>query len=511
MKTLPRLVVITFAVLLSARPALGQQPPGFSFPDFSDTTGLQLVGVAAPFGNALRLTPSVPFQVGGVAPVAKQPVADGFETRFQFQVTAPAGNVDCQGLVGGDGLAFVIQGSDDFALGETGGGLGYGGVANSLAVELDTYCNVELNDPNGNHISVQSLGLQPNSADQSASLGSTGTTLATNLSDGAVHTVGITYVPGTLKVFVDNLVTPVLQVPVNLEAVLSLTQGQAWVGLTAATGDATEIHDIFNWVFTPTGAVLPTTTLVAAILPSSRSVQVGATATAFATLINSGTNAAAACAFSPAPSLPANFTFQTTDSTTNQLTGTPNTPAAIPAGAAQSFVLALTPTGAFAPTDVTFNFACTNTDPVAPIVGVNTLLFSASATPVPDIIAMAATVTNDGIVVVPGTTGTGAFSVATANVGAAAPITASADTGNASVPVAIMICQTNPATGLCNSPPSSSVTTTMAAGATATFGIFVSGSGVAIPFDPAVNRIFVRFKDAGGITRGATSVAVHTP
>ena len=47
------------------------------------------------------------------------------------------------------------------------------------------------------------------------------------------------------------------------------------------------------------------------------------------------------------------------------------------------------------------------------------------------------------------------------------------------------------------------------ANATPTFGIFIQGNGN-VPFDPAVNRIFVRFKDSGGVTRGSTSVAVRT-
>lgn len=54
------------------------------------------------------------------------------------------------------------------------------------------------------------------------------------------------------------------------------------------------------------------------------------------------------------------------------------------------------------------------------------------------------------------------------------------------------------------------MTTPIDANATPTFGIFITGSG-AISFAPATNRIFVRFQDAGGITRGATSVAVRTP
>ena len=45
--------------------------------------------------------------------------------------------------------------------------------------------------------------------------------------------------------------------------------------------------------------------------------------------------------------------------------------------------------------------------------------------------------------------------------------------------------------------------------ATPTFAVFVAGHGV-VPFNPATNRVFVRFKDPGGVIRGSTSVAVRT-
>ena len=138
---------------------------------------------------------------------------------------------------------------------------------------------------------------------------------------------------------------------------------------------------------------------------------------------------ATGCSIAPFTSLPASFVYQTTDPATNQVTGSPNTPVNIAAGAAQSFVFAITPTAPIAPTDVQFSFDCTNTDPAPINVGLNTLLLSASATPVPDIVALAATLTNDGIVNIPGANGTGAFAVATVNVGASGSITASADTG----------------------------------------------------------------------------------
>ncbi len=53
------------------------------------------------------------------------------------------------------------------------------------------------------------------------------------------------------------------------------------------------------------------------------------------------------------------------------------------------------------------------------------------------------------------------------------------------------------------------MTTQIGADETPTFGIFVQGTGN-IPFDPANNRIFLRFRDVGGEVRGATSVAART-
>ncbi|HSF57201.1 MAG TPA: hypothetical protein VLD83_03960 [Candidatus Binatia bacterium] len=99
--------------------------------------------------------------------------------------------------------------------------------------------------------------------------------------------------------------------------------------------------------------------------------------------------------------------------------------------------------------------------------------------------------------------------MATVNVGASGTITASADTGSTVLPVAINLCETNPTTGQCISTIGSTVITQINANATPTFGIFVQGNGN-VSFDPAANRIFVRFKNSGNITRGSTSVAVRT-
>jgi hypothetical protein len=249
--------------------------------------------------------------------------------------------------------------------------------------------------------------------------------------------------------------------------------------------------------------------LVSSVLPSSRSVQVGSTATAFATIINAGLSDALACSIVPGGPVAGSFTYQTTDRATNAATGAPNTPVTIAKGQAQSFVISLTPTAAIAAGDIQFGYGCRNSAYAPSSTGVNTLYFSASPTPTPDVIALVATPTGDGILDIPGTSGSNAFALATANVGSAGSVTAVVDTGSATLPLTVTICQSNPLTAACLSPAAASVPVTVGANARPTFSIFVNGSGT-VPFAPGTNRIFVRFKDGGGITRGSTSVAVRT-
>jgi hypothetical protein len=271
-----------------------------------------------------------------------------------------------------------------------------------------------------------------------------------------------------------------------------------------AVNGATEVVELVS-----SNLIVSTLPLASSILPTSRSVQTGTPATVFSTIINAGATTATECRITPVTFVPVAFSYQTTDPTTNAVTGTPNTPVDIASNDLQTFVLSLTPSAAINPADVEFAFACTNTAFAGNIPGVNSMLLSASDTPVPDIVALAATPSANGIVELPGTVGSNAFAVATVNVGASADITATPDTGGVTLPVSLSICETDPATGQCLTTPAADVTTTINANSTPTFGIFVTGSDF-VTLDPAVNRVFVRFQDAGGVTRGSTSVAVET-
>jgi hypothetical protein len=260
--------IVGFIALLAVPPARAQK---IDFSDFAAERGLTLNGAAkvASAGDrrVLRLTPAEETQAGAAFFTEKVALKDGFETSFTFQIT---GAVD----QGADGFAFVIHNSGPRALGSAGSGLGYGvadegeaAIERSLAIEFDTFTlkdfdaadGEDFGDPNGNHISVHSRGPAPNHVDEAYSLGAVTEGLP-GFKDGKPHRVKVSYTPGSLKIYVDNMEKPVQTLAIRLDAfsgngfrdasVLD-ADGKAWVGFTAGTGGLMENHDILSWTMAP--------------------------------------------------------------------------------------------------------------------------------------------------------------------------------------------------------------------------------------------------------------------
>ena len=252
--------------------------------------------------------------------------------------------------------------------------------------------------------------------------------------------------------------------------------------------------------------------LVASVLPGSRSVTLPEPATIFATMVNTASAPLSNCRVALSSSAPAGLTldYQTTDPATNALTGSLDTPVTISGDdGIQTFLLsfrAASPTGGIA---IPLEFGCDNVLPAQSIPGINTVDLIMDSESLPDIIALAATSTANGIIQVP-EGGSAAFAVATVNLGTDRTTIVSVDVNEAPLPIAVTLCQTDPATAQCLAPPAASVTLDFKAGATPTFSVFVQASG-SVKLDPANSRVFVRFEDPYGLNRFAsTSVAVVT-
>ena len=262
---------VLIGVLLSTLAgSIGAQ--GFNLQNFSNATDISTVGSAfiTTNNNRLRLTSPMPaFQTGAGWHVDPQGVVAGFDTTFGLriaEVMLPGPNPAIA-----EGIAFVIHGTPAGS-NEIGGsiwGIGYGAgqnnnpIANSLAIEFDTFQDTFVNDTSNNEVTVHTNGVGNNNENEAFSIGRT--TPAINLSDGAIHQIRIRYVPGTLEVFIDNLTTPVLTVAYDFQnggaflngnpvGGLDLPDGTAFVGFTGATGSPmfSETADITSWSFSST-------------------------------------------------------------------------------------------------------------------------------------------------------------------------------------------------------------------------------------------------------------------
>lgn len=201
---------------------------------------LAIVGSALGYGGEgkLQLTADAGNQVGGV--YYGTPVRLDGQTSFTQQVQfrslrrGPA-----------DGMAIVLQGASASPLGIPGEGLGYGGIPNSVAVEIDTYRNGH--DPDANHLAILTNGDLTARASYSPPFG--------ELAGGAWRTVWVDYdaINKQLSVrlrFVQSdtrPARPVLSFPIDLPAALGTDR--LYVGLTSATGGVSNPYRLRKWSF----------------------------------------------------------------------------------------------------------------------------------------------------------------------------------------------------------------------------------------------------------------------
>ncbi|MCX6597600.1 MAG: hypothetical protein NTV70_14665 [Acidobacteria bacterium] len=236
-----------------------------AYTDFSSVAGLQLNGSASKSGNTLRLTPASYYQGGSAfstSPVALSS-AGSFSTYFQFRIGNNGSFGDSDGP-GADGLAFVLQSQANTA-GSAGGGIGYGGLSPSLAIEFDTFWNG--GDPNGNHVGINVNGDLQSVASK---------TEATRFNDGDSWHAWVDYngASGLLEVRWSQTKTrPVASMLTNSVNLTSVFGGSpnVFAGFTAATGLGVSEHDILSWEFRddfrPISSVPePGTSLVAAAI-----------------------------------------------------------------------------------------------------------------------------------------------------------------------------------------------------------------------------------------------------
>jgi len=217
----------------------------------STPAGLTLCGMATIHNGNLRLTETKTFpsyysdKRGCAWYMDKQQLAAGFTNTFSFRIEQLLN-------MNKHGFAFVIQNdcadaweSDYQPDSDVRLGPGYAYISNSLAVEFDTDQTIYQNEPTNHHISIQSRGPAVNSCDHTFSLGST--TAIPVLNDGSILNAKVTYAPGVLKVYLVDMNTPLLSAAVDINGLLDLDNGKAWVGFTAQTGD--QIHEIVSWEF----------------------------------------------------------------------------------------------------------------------------------------------------------------------------------------------------------------------------------------------------------------------
>ena len=201
-------------------------------PSFAGFGNVSLNGVATldATNSIVTLTSNQLAQTGTVFSLSKYSVGDGFSASFVYTAS---------GARAADGITFTVQNNAPTALGGGGGGLGYAGMQNSAALELNIYTGA--NQPIGTNFATN---------------GATGTyieSVGVNLASGNPIKVDVVYDSTALtftEILTDLVTSANYTNTFTVPALSGIIGGNlAYVGFTGATGGAVATQTVGSFVF----------------------------------------------------------------------------------------------------------------------------------------------------------------------------------------------------------------------------------------------------------------------
>ena len=202
-----------------------------------------LIGDATDIGgDCFEITQNLNSQSGAVWSGTAIDVTEDFVVEFR-------GFFGTNDANGADGITFIIKNTQTPEIGNLGGGMGYEGVGNSLAVEFDTWQNNDLSDPFFDHLAIVSQGNNNHTAGTNLAGPVQASPTSTNVEDGVEHIIRIEWTAATttLEVYFDCS----LRLSYTGDIVNNLFNGvtQAYFGFTGSTGGATNLQRVcFDYV-----------------------------------------------------------------------------------------------------------------------------------------------------------------------------------------------------------------------------------------------------------------------
>jgi len=205
-----------------------------------DAADLTQNGSAHVMDGRLRLTDS-PYQSGSA--FASAPVdVRGFTTSFRFQIG------DVPRSIYGDGLTFILQNAGPTAVGVAGGGLGYEGVPQSVAIKFDLVDNAGEGSAS---IGVFTGGVTPTTPADTYTPGFYDSGIYRD--NVRVFQADLSYSGGKLLLnLLDTRSGQQFSQTYTVDIPTAVGAPMAYAGFTAGTGELFAPIDILGWTYSPT-------------------------------------------------------------------------------------------------------------------------------------------------------------------------------------------------------------------------------------------------------------------